>query len=106
MMTSVVLHGRRTVAPWRPQARIRLSSCGTPLRASSARRGRDTPEPWSAVAFSPDGRTVATASSDKTARLWEVSGRAEYDEIAIPDIGIAEICASLQMATGWLGQRE
>jgi WD40 repeat protein len=26
-----------------------------------------------AVAFSPDGKTVLTGSSDKTARLWDVS---------------------------------
>ena len=27
----------------------------------------------SAVAFSPDGKTVLTGSSDKTARLWDAA---------------------------------
>ena len=34
-------------------------------------------DPLSGVAFSPDGRLVATASWDGTARVWQVTGRRE-----------------------------
>ena len=40
------------------------------------------------VAFSPDGRTLATGSDDKTARLWEVASGKEIATLRGHESGV------------------
>ena len=50
-------------------------------------RGHDAPV--RSVAFSPDGRTLATGSNDKTARLWEVVTGTEIGVLRRPrELGV------------------
>jgi len=65
------------------QANLQLTlTSASPLRTLRSHTG-----PVYSVAFSPDRRTLATASTDRTVRLWDVSDRDRPRQIGSPLTG-------------------
>ena len=65
--------------PYVPEAELQLDGAWRALRERLVLKGRTTDDVWSA-AFSPDGKRIVTASSDKTARLWDAESGKQIGE--------------------------
>ena len=74
-----------------PRLVTRPRGCGTPRPAnkSACRSGHE--DAVISAAFSPDGKRIVTASSDKTARLWDA---ATGEQIGAPLVGHEDVVNS------------
>src|SRR5207302_1207646 len=75
---------------------------GEPI-ADATRIGVDAAGPVSAVAFSPDGRHLATGAADRSARVWDVDSGDELRELAGHGAAVSAVAFSpdgRRLATG------
>jgi len=69
--------GAWTARRWRRRAAIRQSSSGTRTPARNAPRLKGHSDAVYSLAWSPDSKTLASASSDKTIKLWDAGSDRE-----------------------------
>src|ERR1700736_2526310 len=70
---STALRGVRMERPWPPALTIGRSSSGMPPRANCWQTYRGHTDSICSVAWSPDGKTLASSSGDTTLKLWDAA---------------------------------
>jgi hypothetical protein len=84
--------------PYAPQAERALAQAVTYNRLVDILQGHTSAV--SGVAWSPDGRQIATASADKTIRTWDAANGVELKRYPLDEIGVA-VAAGRQIRDIW-----